>query len=100
MSDNIQPENVEFKTNQQILELGILEEDLYNSSKIHDYIKRLETDFDFVMIEELFYESLVLLADYLCLSLEYMAGFTSFQVSNQFRIVLSKNFFFIFFKLG
>ena len=84
-SDNIQLENVEFKRNQQIFDLGLLEEELYNSSKIHEYINRLETDFDFVMIEELFHESLVLLADYLCLPLEYMVGFnsSSFQVLYQ-----------------
>lgn len=84
-SDNIQLENVEFKRNQQIFDLGLLEEELYNNSKIHEYINCLETDFDFVMIEELFHESLVLLADYLCLPLEYMVGFnsSSFQVLYQ-----------------
>ena len=89
MSEKIRPDNIQSKINQQILDLGMLEEDLHNSSKIQENIKRLETDFDFVMIEELFYESLVLLADYLCIPLEYMVGFnsTSFQVLHQLFIV-------------
>ena len=88
MSEKFQTYNIQSKTNQQILSLGMLEEDLYNSSKIHEYIEHLETDFDFIMIEELFYESLVLFADYLCIPLEYMVGFNSaaFQVQELYII--------------
>ena len=75
--------DVRFQHNQQMFDMGMLEDDMKNSFKIHEHIKRLETEFDFVMIEELLYESLVLLADNLCLPLEYMVGFeyNSFQVS-------------------
>ena len=61
--------------NQQMLDLGISEHALGNKTEVNEYIKRLEMDFDFAMIEELFLESLVLLADNLCLPLELMAGF-------------------------
>ena len=76
-------DDFEFRHNQQMLDMGMLEDNMKNSFKIHEHIKRLETEFDFVMIEEMFYESLVLLADNLCLPLEYMVGFeyNSFQVS-------------------
>ena len=75
-------DNDKFRHNTQMLDMGMLEENLKNNFKIHEHIKRLETEFDFVMIEELFYESLVLLADNLCLPLEYMVGFeNAFQVS-------------------
>ena len=60
-----------------MLDLGISREDLETKIKLHEYIKLLETDFDFVMIEDLFLESLVLLANNLCLPLEYMVGFKS-----------------------
>ena len=67
--------DIEFRHNQQILDMGMPEDDIKNSFKINEHIKELENEFDFVMIEELFYESLVLLADKLCLPLEYMVEF-------------------------
>ena len=75
-------DNDKFRHNMQMLDMGMLEENMKNNFKVHERIKRLETEFDFVMIEELFYESLVLLADNLCLPLEYMVGFenNNFQV--------------------
>ena len=60
--------------NQQILDMGIMETDLNDIHILETQIKRLQTEFDFVMIDELFYESLVLLAHHLCLPLEYMVG--------------------------
>jgi len=67
--------DIKFRYNQQILDMGMPEDDIKNSFKIHEHIKELQNEFDFVMIEEMFYESLVLLADKLCLPLEYMIGF-------------------------
>ena len=58
-----------------MLDLGISEHALGNKTEVDEYIKQLEIDFDFVMIGELFLESLVLLADNLCLPLEFMVGF-------------------------
>ena len=55
--------------------MGMLDEDLKDKLKIHAQINHLETEFDFVMIEELFYESLVLLSEDLCLPLDYMIGY-------------------------
>ena len=60
--------------NQQSLDMGMMETDLRKIDTAEKHIKRIGLEFDFVMIDELFYESLVLLADHLCLPLEYMIG--------------------------
>ena len=60
--------------NQQILDMGLMKDDLNKAHELNNHIKILEKEFDFVMVEEFFYESLVLLADRLCFPLEYMVG--------------------------
>ena len=60
--------------NQQILDMGLMKDNLNKPHEMKKHIKSLEQEFDFVMIDEFFYESLVLLADRLCFPLEYMVG--------------------------
>ena len=54
--------------------MGWMKDDLNKIHEVNNHIKILEKEFDFVMVDEFFYESLVLLADRLCFPLEYMVG--------------------------
>ena len=75
--------------NQQTLDLGLMERDFSDRKRLEKQIKRLQREFNFVMIEELFYESLVLLAHHLCLPLNYMAGikYSPLKVTNLANII-------------
>ena len=56
--------------NQQSFDLGLINERWRGMKAQKDFIHRIDTDFDLVMITERMEESLVLLADILCVPLE------------------------------
>ena len=60
--------------NQQLYDMGAPEKDLQDLDMVKKRIIHAESDFDFVMVAEMFEESLVLLAEYLCWPLEFMVG--------------------------
>ncbi len=61
--------------NNMMLDLGLSPNDLNNDEIVRKKIEEVESDFDLVMISEKMDESLVLLADLLCIPLEQVAVF-------------------------
>ena len=62
-----------FGINQQLFDLGVEREDALSETHVNGAIARIDGEFDLVMITERMYESLVLLADVLCVPLENVA---------------------------
>ena len=62
-----------FGANQQLFDLGVDREDALSHARLEESITKVDNDFELVMITELMYESLVLLADLLCIPLENVA---------------------------
>ena len=62
-----------FGANQQLFDLGVDREDALSKARLEESITKVDNDFELVMITELMYESLVLLADLLCIPLENVA---------------------------
>ena len=60
--------------NQQLYDMGMIESNLFDVEMVNKQIENSKYEFDFVMVAELFEESLVLLADYLCWPLEFVVG--------------------------
>ena len=62
-----------FGANQQLFDLGVDREDALSQTHLEESIAKVDEDFDLVMITEMMHESLVLLADVLCIPLESVA---------------------------
>ena len=62
-----------FGTNQQLFDLGFDRKDALRKTYLNESIAKVDEDFDLVMITERMHESLVLLADALCIPLESVA---------------------------
>ena len=62
-----------FGINQQLFDLGVEREDALSETHVNEAIASINGEFDLVMITERMFESLVLLADVLCVPLENVA---------------------------
>ena len=61
--------------NQQLYDMGVPAEKLFNVNVAYEIASTLMRKFDLVMVAELFDESMVLLADFMCWPLEAVATF-------------------------
>ena len=75
--------------NQQLYDLGLPLNDLYNISAAQEKTKDIDDDFDLVLISEDFDRSMVLLANKLCWPLDYVKSFKLNARKNSKKITLN-----------
>ena len=71
--------------NGMFYDLGLESKDFDNKDRIREAIEHLDREFDFVMMQEYFDESLVLLKRLLCLELDDLVYFNLNERNNKFR---------------
>ena len=65
-----------FGLNQQLYDMGMRDDELFDTLRIQRKIEDVDNEFDLIMIAEKIEESLVLLADQMCWPLEYVTSLT------------------------